>query len=63
VPDGFLTHGRRFWPGGVDVRDMLVVVAGDARADVQRRIDERDAALAKARTALATVEAALKEFD
>jgi hypothetical protein len=62
VPASLVTRGTRFVAGGFIVRDMLITVTSAALADAQRKAGEIDTALAKAKTDLARVEAALAEF-
>lgn len=64
VPEGaFITSGGFAWPGGHDVRYVLLKVAGDALADAERQRQETAASLERAKQRLVQIEAALKEFS
>lgn len=62
VDPSLTTRGAGFIPGGYLVRDLLVQVATDALASTTLKSDKRMTALADARRALESVEAALEAF-
>ena len=50
-------------PGGMNLHYVLGLLVDDALAEIQRKQDDITAQLTKARTALAEVRAALKDFS
>lgn len=62
VPASLITRGSRLTAGGFVVRDLLIQISANALQDAQRMAQEIDAELAKAKSDLERVEAALAEF-
>ena len=63
VPTDLVTKGHLGLPGGMNLHYVLGLLVDDALAEIQRKQDDITAQLTKARTALAEVRAALKDFS